>query len=546
MCTKDFRSTKAITLIALVVSIVVLLILAGVSIVTLTGDNGLLSQVQNAKEKTNVAEFKEAVQLAYMTAYSKSAENGTYTVGMAEMIGDLLIDHPEYDEIITLDAEEGVVSIVAKKEEKIFNNTDSPVVVAKQGEETITVVPTTTTGTGGRAYVELSGKNYEILISGDKVILEEITGEIPEITNDVTVERDTNLTNANITVTKGNNLNITIEAGTTAVEGELTISYGGKSTVVKVQVKETYTVNLYANSTATTANSITVVQGEKASEAAGYAEPAAPTEEEIFDTWVLKTAVGTGVGEKVGDEATSYLNNVTRNLDVYATYKEKPEFGEADAALKEHFGKTVITKGATDTEVAVGTATAGWQLFYADTNKIFLIYAHYYPNVELQNKTSPIANGNGNYTVKSTSNRDTLITYLKTANNWTNVSSAFNTKFSVTGITAKGAPTPDMWMASYNARYGTKLGAKNFKTTGQTYYEVDSSTGEMKTTSGTTSATGYLYTRDTTTNPIKWEIGLPFQYMNQQLGYSKNMYYPETSGYDSKHCYMYWLTRFII
>ena len=39
MKTKDFKKTKGITLISLVVSIVVLLILAGVSIVTLTGDN---------------------------------------------------------------------------------------------------------------------------------------------------------------------------------------------------------------------------------------------------------------------------------------------------------------------------------------------------------------------------------------------------------------------------------------------------------------------------------------------------------------------------
>ena len=39
MITKDFKSTKGITLISLVVSIVVILILAGVSIVTLTGDN---------------------------------------------------------------------------------------------------------------------------------------------------------------------------------------------------------------------------------------------------------------------------------------------------------------------------------------------------------------------------------------------------------------------------------------------------------------------------------------------------------------------------
>ena len=39
MGTKDFKKTKEITLISLVVSIVVLLILAGVSIVTLTGEN---------------------------------------------------------------------------------------------------------------------------------------------------------------------------------------------------------------------------------------------------------------------------------------------------------------------------------------------------------------------------------------------------------------------------------------------------------------------------------------------------------------------------
>ena len=39
MGTKDFKKTKGITLISLVVSIVVLLILAGVSIITLTGEN---------------------------------------------------------------------------------------------------------------------------------------------------------------------------------------------------------------------------------------------------------------------------------------------------------------------------------------------------------------------------------------------------------------------------------------------------------------------------------------------------------------------------
>ena len=43
---------KGITLIALVITIIVLLILAGVSIAMLTGQNGILTQAQNAKTTT--------------------------------------------------------------------------------------------------------------------------------------------------------------------------------------------------------------------------------------------------------------------------------------------------------------------------------------------------------------------------------------------------------------------------------------------------------------------------------------------------------------
>ena len=56
---------KGITLIALVITIIVLLILAGVSIAMLTGENGILTQAQNAKEKSSVAEEKEKIALAY-------------------------------------------------------------------------------------------------------------------------------------------------------------------------------------------------------------------------------------------------------------------------------------------------------------------------------------------------------------------------------------------------------------------------------------------------------------------------------------------------
>ena len=53
------KSGKGITLIALVITIIVLLILAGVSIATLTGDNGILTRAQEAKNKTEEAQKDE-------------------------------------------------------------------------------------------------------------------------------------------------------------------------------------------------------------------------------------------------------------------------------------------------------------------------------------------------------------------------------------------------------------------------------------------------------------------------------------------------------
>ena len=57
------KNSKGITLIALVITIIVLLILASVSIAMLTGDNGILTQANKAKHKTGVKGLKEEVTL---------------------------------------------------------------------------------------------------------------------------------------------------------------------------------------------------------------------------------------------------------------------------------------------------------------------------------------------------------------------------------------------------------------------------------------------------------------------------------------------------
>ena len=75
---ESFKEKKGITLIALVITIIVLLILAGVSIAMLTGQNGILAQAQNAKTTTANKSAEEKVKLAVMAA---RADDGTLTVG---------------------------------------------------------------------------------------------------------------------------------------------------------------------------------------------------------------------------------------------------------------------------------------------------------------------------------------------------------------------------------------------------------------------------------------------------------------------------------
>ena len=67
---KDIAKRQTgITLIALVITIIILLILAGVSIAMLTGNNGILTQAKLAKENTALAKEDEENKLANSNNY---------------------------------------------------------------------------------------------------------------------------------------------------------------------------------------------------------------------------------------------------------------------------------------------------------------------------------------------------------------------------------------------------------------------------------------------------------------------------------------------
>ena len=70
------KNQRGITLIALVITIIVLLILAGVSIATLTGQNGILTRASDAKEQTEIASVKEQAQLDIANWVADKMKNG--------------------------------------------------------------------------------------------------------------------------------------------------------------------------------------------------------------------------------------------------------------------------------------------------------------------------------------------------------------------------------------------------------------------------------------------------------------------------------------
>ena len=123
------KEAKGITLIALVITIIVLLILAGVTIATLTGDNGILTQAGNAKEQTEKADIIERAKIEIVGVQSEN--NGE----LPKEDLDRILKSYDKDGTIRID-DEGNRYIVTSKNYKILASDiwskETPVIVAKK------------------------------------------------------------------------------------------------------------------------------------------------------------------------------------------------------------------------------------------------------------------------------------------------------------------------------------------------------------------------------------------------------------------------------
>ncbi len=85
---KIIKETKGITLISLVITIIILLILAGVTLILTLGDNGIITQAQKAKEAQEIAAIKEEFQLAILDKELEKGGTGLTKEELEEIAGN--------------------------------------------------------------------------------------------------------------------------------------------------------------------------------------------------------------------------------------------------------------------------------------------------------------------------------------------------------------------------------------------------------------------------------------------------------------------------
>ena len=144
------KTNKGITLIALVITIIVLLILAGVTIASITGENGILSKATNARDNNTKASAEERVKTEVLGSYGSDGKisiedlnNNLKNVEGLKYNGSAISDSNKieslpatvnvdgYDVVITEqgNVEKATTLEDAKTDDMLTKNEDTPITV---------------------------------------------------------------------------------------------------------------------------------------------------------------------------------------------------------------------------------------------------------------------------------------------------------------------------------------------------------------------------------------------------------------------------------
>lgn len=316
-----------ITLVALVVTIVVLLILAGVTINYVLGDSNVFKKATDAKIKTEIGKIEERAQTIYSDRLIGSMNNNLSTkVDTSDVINQLKAEgYPIKQRTVSAD---DITGISLDKENMTIglNKMDEIKVIYEGVEELFNY------------YIEVNGKYYQIHSTKGFITIDREPSPLTK--EDFETDGSTNsliVTNSkdNIATVKiKENSNDIIEVTALNVEGQttITVTYGAHTKTCIVTVKKI----VLATSIALNENEYTVTGGQSWTndlQLVATLEPTGVTEKEV--TWKssnpeIATVNDTGLvqaGTKGGDVTITATTKDGTNLS--AECKIKTElFGE--------------------------------------------------------------------------------------------------------------------------------------------------------------------------------------------------------------------------
>ena len=185
MLLKIKKDMKGITLIALVITIIVLLILAGITIGAITGDNGIINQAQSAKTENERSDIEEQINvIVIQNSKDRVMDKNKLINDFEEKLPDgkeivesddlIYIIYPEYSFEVDIDSLEVAQVDLSNKSIKMIVNT---------GEDGLVVLPFDEEYLGNVTKVNWGDGNVETIGKEDY----EEKGKIASTTNNIQV-----------------------------------------------------------------------------------------------------------------------------------------------------------------------------------------------------------------------------------------------------------------------------------------------------------------------------------------------------------------------
>ena len=349
---------KGITLIALVVTIIVLLILAGISISMLTGQNGILNRASQAKKAQGTSQVEELAKLKLQELYTDNLGVPDDTTVKTAIAEELRKQGYEVQNVTTSNATVKGILIKDADGKSIDGVNIGP------GATTKIRVELDVEGAGAiKTYVKINGKYYEINITGTNVSLStEEYAEIPNGSQENQIKLTPPTDGAEMTVdgTKVTAEKV-IENGT-----EITIKAGSATKTVKFNVK-------VENTSITKDVNVVVAAIKKVENPASYgtnpnAQAMADEDEKIF-------ALPTGASYVTGTVNTGVVVNIKGSEFVWVPVDDVVLDTSRDADLpKSSSAGTSSGKTYTPMAVQVGNDYKGILYSYSGSNS-YLKYA---------------------------------------------------------------------------------------------------------------------------------------------------------------------------